>query len=48
VRGDDGSWIWRAYGAGERVPLACAGVDLAVDDLYAGAFNADHDAAPTA
>jgi Uma2 family endonuclease len=48
VRGDDGSWIWRAYGAGERVPLACAGVDLAVDDLYAGAFNADDDAAPTA
>ena len=47
VRGDDGSWIWRAYAAGERVPLACAGVDLAVDDLYAGAFNADDDAAPT-
>jgi len=48
VRGDDGSWISRAYGAGERVPLACAGVDLAVDDLYAGAFNADDDVAPTA
>ncbi len=45
VRGDDGSWIWRAYGAGERVPLACAGVDIAVDDVYAGAFEPD-DAPP--
>jgi Uma2 family endonuclease len=41
VRGDDGAWIWRAYGAGERVPLACAGVELSVDDLYAGAFDVD-------
>lgn len=39
LRGDDGTWIWRAYAAGERVPLACAGVDIAVDDVYAGAFE---------
>lgn len=39
LRGDDRTWIWRAYAAGERVPLACAGVDIAVDDVYAGAFD---------
>jgi Uma2 family endonuclease len=39
ARGDDGSWIWRAYGAGEHVPLTCAGVELAVDEIYAGAFE---------
>jgi Uma2 family endonuclease len=38
-RGADGSWIWRAYGAGERVPLACAGAQVSVDEVYAGAFD---------
>ena len=45
VRGDDGSWNWRAYGVGERVPLACAGVDIGVDEIYAGAFDLDDQAA---
>ncbi len=36
-RGEGGAWIWRAYGAGEHVPLACAGIVLAVDEIYAGA-----------
>ncbi|MSP23847.1 MAG: Uma2 family endonuclease [Myxococcales bacterium] len=39
-RAEDGTWIWRAYGPGERVPLACAGVDIAVDEICAGAFEA--------
>lgn len=41
LRGDDGTWLWRAYTAGEQVPLTCAGVELSVDDLYAGAFDLD-------
>ncbi len=44
-RGDEASWIWRAYVAGESVPLACADVVVAVDEIYAGAFETD-DAAP--
>ena len=40
ARQGDGSWVLRAYGAGERVPVEACGVELAVDEVYLKAFAA--------
>lgn len=35
TRVESGAWERRGYGAGQRVPVASIGVELAVDELYA-------------
>lgn len=37
-RGSDGSWTYRAAGAGGRIVLS-SGVTLVVDDIFAGVFD---------
>jgi Uma2 family endonuclease len=44
-RREDGAWSYRAARAGERVALATA-VELAVDDLFAGAMDLPGDTPP--
>lgn len=43
-RASDGSWTYRAAGPGERVTLS-TGTDLIVDDIFAGTFDLQGDAA---
>jgi Uma2 family endonuclease len=37
---DDGSWVLRVTGRGERVVLDSVGCELAVDDAYSKVFGA--------
>jgi len=39
ARSDDGSWVLRELRAGDRVPLASVGCELAVDELYLKVFD---------
>ena len=40
IRQDDGSWLLRDHGAGERLVLASIGCEIAVDELYLKVFSA--------
>ena len=38
-RQDDGSWVLRSYGPGERIHLASCGCEIAIDEVYLKAFG---------
>ncbi len=38
-RQGDGSWLLRAFGAGERLPLPSLGCEIAVDEIYLKVFD---------